>query len=116
VAIPATSLDASTEPATGTSVSLGAAFSKHNALFTITNWSDPAEIGSSCAVGLYLDGSFDGENWFTVAQATAAEDCQVLVAPPVNSPVQLALYLRARWAILTGTPAATVTAVIASAA
>lgn len=119
--IPATSLNASTTPAAGTSVSLGAAFSKHNALFTVTGWSGAGEAGQSGRpgdgeLGLYLDGSLDGDTWYTIAEESVTEAGQVLVGPSWNDTIQLALYLRARWAILNGSPSATVTAVIASAA
>lgn len=119
--IPATSLNASTTPAAGTSVSLGAAFSKHNALFTVTGWSGAGEAGQSGGpgdgeLGLYLDGSLDGDTWYTIAEESVTEAGQVLIGPSWNDTIQLALYLRARWAILNGSPSATVTAVIASAA
>ena len=110
MAIPATSLAAvtvnSTNPGIGVSMPLGAAFSKHAALFTVEDWT------GSGSMNLYIEGSLDGNSWFEMTDTSVGSDAQVHIAPVVV----LALYVRARAQVGAGTPSATVTGVVVSAA
>lgn len=101
MAVPFTSLDAATVTGPGTAHDLGELADHHSLLW----WS---EGGPSSRVD--LEGSHDGEHWFSLAVGSGG----FALAPASSTPGVLVRYVRANLVTLTGGSSPTVTATIAS--